>query len=285
MKFFIFIPLLTILLQNNQSKTNITGSITPDTSSVRHVQDGLVSEWPDPMFQTDKETNIQYAADNDEQDLYIAMKIPDFAVQMKTMRMGMSLFIDMKGKKREGRRIEFPVKNENTGAGGFNGGGASNEQRSDPNQQGGPQKSLNKATMRSRFVMNLIKLKLFGFGSVDPYPPAQELQMPGSVNVNYSWDENDVMYLEYLIPLNLLEKAPSMDNKTISLGWKINGVGMPTSSSASMSPGGGSRSSGGGGFRGGGGSRGNFGGNSGSGQADMEKMMKEQSFWTKYTFH
>jgi hypothetical protein len=286
MKIFIPICLAGLFSLSYHPPIHFLPAKNSDTAVITHVQDGKISEWPETIFQTNKETSIQYAVDNDAQNLYIAMKIPDFRIQLKMMRMGMNVFIDLKGKKKEGRGIEFPIKRENEG--GFGGGGFGNRQGYDQNQQGANQQgNFDKKAIRARFAIYLLSMKLFGFTDGDPV--AQELNREGSVNLAYSWDSTDVMSVEYLVPLNMLGDAASLTNKTISLGWKINGIELPSgglnqgSSSTTLQ----ARPSGGGsGFnnRGGGGG-GNFGGNNGPNQADIDKMMQDQSFWTKYIFH
>jgi hypothetical protein len=97
------------------------------------------------------------------------------------------------------------------------------------------------------------------------------------------------MQVEYLIPLKMLEAdIASLNQKLISIGWKVNGMEMTGSTSGSGSPGS---------VRTGmvavpagrGGIPTTVPGNNrpGSGkftQADKDKMMKEQEIWTKYTF-
>src|SRR5262245_9692621 len=72
-----------------------------DSNHVAHIVDGSTSEWPDSVFHADKETLLNYAADNDEQFLFIALRITDFRAQMKVMHQGMKLFVDTRGKKKE----------------------------------------------------------------------------------------------------------------------------------------------------------------------------------------
>lgn len=79
-----------------------------DTGHIHHLLDGLVSEWPINKFQVNDDSTVEYAEDNDDKNLYVAMTISDFEMQMKIMRNGMKLYLDLKGKKKEGKGIEFP---------------------------------------------------------------------------------------------------------------------------------------------------------------------------------
>ncbi len=249
-----------------------------DTSHIIHILDGSTVEWPDTIFQTDKETLIHYAVDNDAQHLFLALRIADFRTQMKLMRQGMNLYIDLKGKKKEGRGIEFPVKRE--GEEGFSGGGFNSQQRNQQDQGGNGQRgSFDKKAIRGSMALHMFAMKLFGFK--DGEPTSQGLQIEGTANIAFSWDSSDVMHIEYFIPINLLGDASSLKEKMISIGWKINGVDLPSGNSAGFSnSGGGGRQSRGGG----GGFSGRSGGGSAPSREDMEKMAREQSFWTKYIF-
>lgn len=193
----------------------------------------------------------------------------------------MNLYIDLKGKKKEGRGIEFPVKRESND---FSGGGSGNRQNNEQDQQNPDrQRGFDVKAMRSSMAMHLIFMKLFGFS--DAEPKEQGLEMENSANIVFTWDSSNVMFIEYAIPLSLLdENVSSLNQKNISIGWKINAVdlqpvvtttttSLQSRPSSSIGPGGNRNSSG-------------FGGSSGNrpSQADMEKMMREQSFWTKYTF-
>jgi len=175
-----------------------------DTSHVDHVTDGLTAEWPDSIFHTEKETLIRYATDNDGQNLFLAMRIADFKTQMKIIQQGMKVFIDLKGKKRENRGIEYPIKPEGAFTGNM------------------PAGTTDKKEIRAAMSFHLFAMKLFGF--TDAEPISQGLQMPGTANIAFNWDSSDIMHIEYLIPLSMLDDINSLHQKTISIGWKINGA-------------------------------------------------------------
>lgn len=55
---------------------------------------------------------MSYAVDNDNQALFLAVSIPAKRIQTKVVQEGMHLYVDIKGKKKENRGIEFPVRIE-----------------------------------------------------------------------------------------------------------------------------------------------------------------------------
>lgn len=247
-------------------------------TTINHSLDGKINEWPAQKFEADAATQLKYAVDNDKQNLYLALRIPGFREQMRIMRQGMELYLDLKEKKKESKGIEFPVKREQS---------ADNQVmnfRSQENNESGEQtpeqrKAMMKV-MRAEMALNLNTIKVFGFS--EDKSEEQGLAMPGSANVAFAWDSTDVMNIEYKIPLSFLGDLSAVEQKEINVGWKLNGFEISHNSS-SESPGGG-RHGGGGGHRGyGGGSYGNHGGDSNN-QQNIENMMKDQSFWTKYIF-
>lgn len=250
--------------------------ITSDTSIINHVQDGKLLEWPTEKFTADNETKIKYAIDNDNRNLYIAMLIPSFATQMKMMRTGMTLYIDLKAKKKEGRGIEFPVKPDK--GQGFSSTEAPRPVRNDGEEQSSSRREANLLMMRnSMAIKQLNTIKIFGFGENEPVQ--QVLDVPGSIQVAYKCDTTEAMEIEYCIPLSLLGDAAGLHEKLISIGCKIHAMEMRSGDFQGGS-GMGDRGmrSGGRGMGGRGGMRSGMGN-----RMDRESMMKEQSFWTKYT--
>jgi hypothetical protein len=64
-------------------------------------------------------------------------------------------------------------------------------------------------------------MRLFGFS--DSEPVTLSTNSEGTVNIAFAWDSSNVLHIEYNIPLKLLEKTISgLNNKKISVGWKLN---------------------------------------------------------------
>jgi uncharacterized membrane protein YgcG len=126
-------------------------------------------------------------------------------------------------------------------------------------------------------------MKVFGFSGNEP--DDQQLLLPGSANIAFTWDSQDVMHIEYFIPLAIFGDLSSLNQKDISIGWNIHAFEMPKGNAGSENSSIENRSSGrGGGFGAGGRRSGGYGGGSSNKyiQGDREKIMGEQKFWTKY---
>jgi hypothetical protein len=136
--------------------------------------------------------------------------------------------------------------------------------------------------MQKMMSLNLFEMKVFGFS--DNEPDDQQLFLPGSANIAFSWDSMDVMHIEYFIPLTMFGDVSSLNQKDISIGWEIHAFEMPKAKAGSENPSMENRSSGQGGFRGGSGRRsGGYGDGSNNKyrQEDREKMMEEQKVLDK----
>ena len=200
MKIFFLLPVINLLVVSNFHNKQLSSTSPTDTTSIIHILDGNVIEWPQEKFGNDKATKVRYAIDNDDQMLFLALCVPDKMTQQKIMQMGMSLFIDVKGKKKENHGVEFPLGMEN--------------------------------------VSDIGNMKVFGFTNAEPYP--QNVRTEGTINIAMAWDSSNVLSIEYNIPLKMLEGSVNeLNNKKISIGWKLqdgeilnNDIGQPSSTSS-----------------------------------------------------
>lgn len=213
---FLFIPAFTFAINTSPD------SINKDSILIHHKNDGNTAEWPLSKFETDVSTDISYAIDNDKENLYLAMNIPNEGIQMKLEKMGMKLFIDLKGKRKEGRGIAFPVKDETalTSAKDYNKAAGITDEENEKLSH--TEKSVDKRTMHSMIALRHNYMNVFGFEGIDTHD--QGLNMPGSINIAFAWDTANVLHIEYIVPLKMLETRESLNQKDISVGWKINGI-------------------------------------------------------------
>jgi len=182
MRIYYLLPAICMLANSNYSHLKFSSSFQRDTTIISHLLDGNTAEWPPEKFVTDKATKMDYAIDNDSQTLFLAINIPEKSIQKKVMQEGMNLYIDTKAKKKENKGIEFPVKMEN--------------------------------------ISSTENMKLFGFDNAEPF--IQNIKTEGTANIAIAWDSSSILHIEYSIPLKIIEKDLSeLNNKKISIGWKI----------------------------------------------------------------
>jgi len=231
MKFLTFLPFVFLCLAFNNSHFSKSrhAFVVADTTS-GHVLDGKLNEWPAQNFQTDPGTEIKYAMDNDNQNLYIALAVPNSRMQIKLMHQGMEMYIDLKAKKKEGKGIEFPIKKNAQADDAILTFNAQNTSEAVEHLTPEQKKAKWKA-MRASLALSLTTMRLFGFEGHKS--EEQGLVMPGSANIAFAWDSTDAMCIEYRIPLSLVEPSSPLSQKEVSIGWKINGFQRPTTSNES----------------------------------------------------
>ena len=179
MRIFFLLPAISLLANSNYSHLKFSSTFQRDTTIISHLLDGNTAEWPPEKFVIDKSTKMEFAIDNDNQTLFLAINIPDRSIQKKVMQEGMNLYIDTKGKKKENKGIEFPVKMEN--------------------------------------ISNTENMKLFGFSNAEPF--IQNIKTEGTANIAIAWDSSSVLHIEYNIPMKIFEENLSeLNNKKISIG-------------------------------------------------------------------
>src|SRR4030095_130857 len=182
MKISFLLPVINILVVSNYPHIQLSSASQTDTIPIVHILDGNIMEWPQEKFTIDKTTKIRYAVDNDSQMLFLALNIPDRTAQEIIMQKGMSLFIDVKGKKKENHGVEFPLGMEN--------------------------------------VSNIGNMKVFGFTNTEPV--IQNVKTEGTINIAIGWDSSYALNIEYIVPLKMFESSVAeLNNKKISIGWKL----------------------------------------------------------------
>lgn len=183
MKIFFLFPVISLITPSNYPDLKFSSIFPADTTTIIHLLDGNIAEWPAENFATDKATNIRYAVDNDAQNLFLAINVSGKNEQQKIMQQGMRLFVDAKGKKRENRGVDFPLGTEN--------------------------------------VSDVGNMKLFGFDNAEAAP--QNVKTDGTINIAMGWDSSYALNIEYTIPLKMFEGSiTELNNKKVSIGWKIN---------------------------------------------------------------
>ena len=71
--------------------------------------DGDLSEWQQPLQQSNSQVNIRYRTANDSQFLYLAVHIPDEYLKALVLNQGCKIWIDSSGKRKEKFGIGYPI--------------------------------------------------------------------------------------------------------------------------------------------------------------------------------
>jgi hypothetical protein len=237
--------------------------------------DGDATDWQGWALSENKDTKLLYAVTNDANGINLLLKSGDAAQQMKMFKGGVQILVDVKGKKKKGTGINFPLP----GNAQQTAMGQRTSQRADASAA--PQKPDIKR-LHQQMLLQQTEMELFGFSE----------EADGLTSVNFSpvkvainWNGEDSMVYEMHIPYAAFAKPPKPDDK-ISIGVIIKGMKQPGMNNDDRGAGPRGRGFGGGP---GGGRPGGFGGGAGRpgggtfDRGDMEKMFQDTNFWIKYT--
>lgn len=91
----------------NSSKTVVSTKWYPSDSTI--VVDGNLDEWERPLKESPAYRGIQYNAGNDAENFYLCIRINDKSIQRKIMGLGLSVYLDTLGKRKEKIGIGYPL--------------------------------------------------------------------------------------------------------------------------------------------------------------------------------
>lgn len=280
-----------------------TASLKSNWQSKPVSIDGNASEWFIPLRFYDPETKLNYNITNDNENMYICIRIVDELSQAKVVRNGISIWLDTASKKNKACGILFPVPDKN--ADEYQPDGSSRGGDGSPNRGSGGKQVGSLDNIKKKFLQTANQMQLTGFKPGIPDFLAATSNEHG-INVSINWDINNIMIYEASIPFRTFYK-PKLNakdsTKNIDVSMTIQGFPAPekkddgnNSGNGGGMGGGGMGGAGGGmsgngmGGRGMGGAGGSMGGGgmSGSGRnmragstAEVNPMFETKSFWVK----
>ena len=71
--------------------------------------DGNLNDWSLPLQYYDEDSKLNYSFSNDDTNLYIGIRAVDIQTQLKMIKGGMNVWIDLAGKKSEVVGIRYPL--------------------------------------------------------------------------------------------------------------------------------------------------------------------------------
>lgn len=265
---------LLFILTGCSNKTVYKSLWQPSSLSVGDCDD----YWFTNMHYSTK-AKMHYGLSNDDENLYVSLKVTDETVQRKIMLTGLTFWLDPNGKGKEQLGLNFPVKQpkqKNT-----------TKNRSAAGQQQGDQRKskADNEKFNSKYKNGLSEIVISGFGG-EAEPSLVGNKSKQGINAILRMDSLQVLYYEAQIPLHMIFEKPDevLGNaaKYFSYAFETGYVETPSTGPAGRSGSAGVKGAGRGG--GGGGGRGGGRGGSQASGMDSEKMaaMHEMSQPSKF---
>jgi len=248
--------------------------LLPPPSSI--VTDGDLKDWGDSLRYYNRDKQLNYALANDQDNLYMAIRINDRSEQIRVLRAGLTLSIDPRGKKKETFTMTFPASD----------GNASNMAENAMDLQGGNNdvKREDREELMKAKLTKLREIKVTGFKDVESETVTTSNTYGFKAAIDY--DKDGSLIYEAAIPLKFFH-ADDLSKNEWAFNFKINGITRPgqdkyNADHEGMTRGGGAGGGGRGG-RMGGGRGGRMGGGGGNNApVDRSELSKSVDFWEKY---
>jgi hypothetical protein len=264
--------------------------------------DGNPSEWRIPLRFYDSDTKLNYTLSNDDEKIYLCVRIVDELSQAKVVRNGINIWFDTLAKKNKKVGILFPVPDRTADE------DQADASRSSGSHHGGGKKpGSDLDAIKKKFLQQANQMQLTGFKSGIPDFLAAS-QNDYGINVSINWDVNNIMIYEAVIPFKTFYKPALVAKDSLrnfDFSMTIHGFPAPEKKDDGSSSGGGGGGMGGGGMGGsgggmggagggmggagggrggggmGGGGGGRGGGMRGGNMAEANPMYETNSFWVK----
>ncbi|MDB5025687.1 MAG: hypothetical protein JWP78_3442 [Mucilaginibacter sp.] len=258
-----------------QSKT-VSNKLQAPPSNI--TIDGDLKEWGDSLRYYNKDKQLNYSLANDQDNLYMAIRINDRSEQIRVLKAGLTLSVDTRGKKKESFSITFPV------------GDLSQNDPAQPsdNLQGNITQEDRDELMKARLT-KLREIRISGFKDIE----GETITTSNTYGIQTAIDYDKDGYLVYeaAIPLKFFH-ADDLTKNEWAFNFKINGITRPGQNKGGAEQDGPGRAGGGGGMGGGRGGRGGGGGGMGGGRGgqrmggggttDHSELSKSVDFWEKF---
>jgi hypothetical protein len=238
--------------------------------------DGKLTEWNNALQAYNKSTKLNYTIANDDQNLYLAVKVTDPQNATKVMANGITLTINTGDKKKiqDAATISYPVVSRTAlrSLRGQRRGFGSDETLTQA------QKDSVTAVAHKQAIALAKEIRVTGIKDITD--TLISIYNEYSIKVALAYDESGSLIYELSVPLKYLELNVDKP-KEFAYNLTVNGMQLNNGGFRANTDGPGL--GGGGGFGGGRGNGGGGGGNFGGGGIDMAYMMASTDFWGKYT--
>jgi hypothetical protein len=191
----------------------------PDTENSKRI-------WNDSL-KYNSENKLMYSIKNDKDNLYITMRCLNDNMNNRIMSLGMTMWIDTTGRKKEKLGIRYPLGYKDAG-----GQWQQPKENTDANNTNGqePQQRHNRYAAKNEILKKWIEMDLIGF---DKEPIRAFITTPVGIKVKADFDSVGAFCYRAIVPYKAIHYNPSADNakapKTLSIGFT---TGKPDAGSA-----------------------------------------------------
>ena len=220
--------------------------------------DGDAKEWGDSLRYYNQEKQLNYAIANDQDNLYVALRINDRSEQIRVLRAGLTLSIDTKGKKKETFSITFPVGDQS--ANGMIQNAQDLQQNTNVTQE-------DRDELAQARLTRLREIKVTGFRDIESETMTTSNTYGFKVAIDYDKDGN--LVYEAAVPLKFFH-ADDITKNEWAFNFKINGIARHGQNTENDDHEGMTRGGG------------RMGGSGNSAPVDRSELSKSVDFWEKY---
>ena len=169
--------------------------------------DGVLNDWPDSLTMFNKETNLYYGLANDDKNVYLAIRSASKQDLTKILAGGISFSANIEGKKKDAPTVIFPVLDRT------------------PGKSRNTREELEVEERQKQILSRIKDIKVAGFKEI--IDGGISLQNTYGIRAGASFDKNDNLVQEIIIPLSLLNLSTLNDGE-VTYSIRVNGMQGPS---------------------------------------------------------
>lgn len=175
------------------------------------VVDGNLDEWERPLKESKEYMGVQYSTGNDAENFYLCIRINDKTIQRKIMGLGLSVYLDTLGKRKEKIGIGYPL--------------ALTQKQIETISFEASKGSfkVDDRALDEAYAKICQEFELIGFVEEDPNERIRVSNLASKeLKTAMGFDHVGAMLCEFKIPLEQLYSGAVQYNEIISIGIKVN---------------------------------------------------------------
>jgi hypothetical protein len=205
----LFILAAVVMSSCNSSQNIVSTKWYSSDSTI--VVDGNLDEWERPLKESNQYRGVQYNTGNDAKSFYFCIRINDKTIQRKIMGLGLSIYLDTLGKRREKIGIGYPMA-------------LTQKQIETISFQASKGSfKIDDRALDDAYAAICQEFELIGFVEEDPAERIQVSNLASKdLKTAMGFDHVGAMLCEFKIPLEQLYSGKVQYNEIMSIGIKVN---------------------------------------------------------------